>query len=84
MRRTKCWTARQLKKARWKRSLERAKKRGPIYGGYIEMDSEELKPVDKNAILEKVAEAIRDLMLHPEGLPYEPKITLPVYKEGDI
>lgn len=79
----KCWTAKKLKKARAKRSLERAKKRGPIYGGYIKIESEELKSMDNNAI-EKVAEAILDLMLHPEGLPYEPKIALPVYKGGDI
>ena len=31
----KSWTTKQLKKARWKRSLERAKKRGPVYGGYV-------------------------------------------------
>jgi hypothetical protein len=29
------WSQRQLKKARWKRSLQRAKKRGPVYGGFI-------------------------------------------------
>ena len=36
----KSWPNRQLKKARWKRSLERAKKRGPIYGGYITFTDE--------------------------------------------
>ena len=38
----KSWTHRQLKKARWKRSLERAKKRGPVYGGYVTIDDESL------------------------------------------
>ena len=82
MRKVKCWTAKKLKKARAKRSLERAKKRGPIYGGYICIsDDYELRPLKEEEVSElykKAAEAILDLMLHPEGLPYEPKIALPV------
>jgi hypothetical protein len=33
--RVRHWSKRQLKKARNKRSLSRAKKRGYVYGGYV-------------------------------------------------
>lgn len=36
MKRYRGWSERQLKKARWKKSLERAKRRGDlVYGGFV-------------------------------------------------
>lgn len=36
----KTWSQRKLKKARWKRSLQRAMKRGYIYHGFIKFTDE--------------------------------------------
>ena len=36
----KHWSQKQLKKARWKKSLQRAKKRGLVYGGFIKITDE--------------------------------------------
>ena len=36
----KSWSNRQLKKARWKRSLSRAVKRETVYGGYVNFTDE--------------------------------------------
>lgn len=40
MKKYKKWTKKQLKKARWKRSLERAKKHSYVFGGFIEITGE--------------------------------------------
>ena len=62
MGKVKCWTAKKLKKARAKRSLEREMKRGSIYGGYICIsDDYELRPLteeEEREAFDKILEYI--------------------------
>lgn len=75
MGKVKCWSSKQLKKARWKRSLARARKRSRIYGGFFCIsDERELRPLteeEERKVYERILGAIQKIKEVRIGGQYE-------------